>query len=281
MNDGIINWDVKPEIFWITDSFPLKYYGLLFVTGIIIGYFIVKRIYQKENIPIEQLEKLTTYIVLGTIIGARLGHCLFYEPLYYLRNPLEIFLPIKNIGGSYIFIGFQGLASHGGAIGILTAMILYCKKYKTKLLWVLDKVAIAIPVTGAFIRFGNFMNSEIYGKPTDGNWGVVFVQDDQIPRHPTQLYEAFSYLVIFGILYMVYTFRTNRRNGEIFGLFLILLFLARFIIEFFKANQVAFENQMTLNMGQVLSIPFIIAGILIIIWSRLKTQITTAPIKNS
>lgn len=186
MNEGwIFHWDVDPVIFWITDSFPLKYYGLIFVTGLLLGYFIVKRIYEKENIPIEHLEKLLIYIVIGTVVGARLGHCLFYDPEYYLSRPLEIFLPIAEVNGSFKFVGFQGLASHGGALGVLIAIIWYSKKYKTKLLWVLDRVAIGSPLAGAFIRLGNFMNSEIYGKPTNGNWGVVFRRDDLIPRHPT------------------------------------------------------------------------------------------------
>ncbi|WP_037320716.1 prolipoprotein diacylglyceryl transferase [Salegentibacter sp. Hel_I_6] len=274
LEGNILYWDTDPVILWITENFPLKYYGLLFVTGLFLGYFVVKHIYKKERIPTEQLDSLLTYIVLGTIIGARLGHCLFYEPSYYLEHPVEMFLPIKEINGSYQFIGFQGLASHGGAIGVLLAIILYCRKYKLKLLWVLDRVAIATPITGAFIRFGNFMNSEIYGQPTSGSWGVVFERDDLIPRHPTQLYEAFSYLVIFAILYAFYRAQPLKKpNGIIFGLFLILLFLARFIIEFFKENQVAFENQMTLNMGQLLSIPFMLIGVTIIVTVSRKKQI--------
>lgn len=273
MEDKIIYWDIDPVIVWITDSFPLKYYGLLFVTGLFLGYFIVKKIYKKEKIPVENLDSLLTYIVIGTLIGARLGHCLFYQPDYFLSHPIEMFLPIQKIEGSYKFIGYQGLASHGGAIGVLIAIIIYSKKYKIKLLWILDKVAIGIPVAGAFIRFGNFMNSEIYGKPTNGNWGVVFVKDDMIPRHPTQLYEAFSYLFIFLILYLLYNTKIIKtKNGQIFGVFLILLFLTRFIIEFFKENQVAFENQMALNMGQILSIPFILAGIILIIW-KMKSPV--------
>jgi len=269
MKDGIFYWNTDPVIFWITDSFPLKYYGLFFVIGLLLGYQIVKRIYIKENIPVENLDKLATYIFIGTLLGARLGHVLFYQPEYYFNHPLEIFLPIQEINGSYEFVGFQGLASHGGALGVLIAIIWYSIKYKTKLLWILDRVAIAIPISGAFIRLGNFMNSEIYGKPTNGNWGVVFQRDDLIPRHPTQLYEALSYFLIFAILMYTYKNSKNKNfNGVLFGVFLILLFLARFIIEFFKENQVAFENQMTLNMGQWLSLPFIIAGILLIILQR-------------
>ena len=265
MNDRIINWNLDPVIYWITDSFPLKYYGLLFAIGILLAHYVAKRIYIKENIPIENLEKLFIYVVVGIVLGARLGHCFFYEPSYYFKNPLEILLPIKKIGDAYKFIGFQGLASHGGGIGTLIAIGIYCKKYKTNYLWVLDKIAIATPIVAVFIRLGNFMNSEIYGKPTNGNWGVIFQRDDLIPRHPTQLYEAFSYLLIFGILMFIYKKTAKEKsNGLIFGVLLVLVFSARFIIEFFKENQVGFEDGMTINMGQILSIPFIIVGLILI-----------------
>ena len=273
MNDGIINWNVDPTIYLITETFPLKYYGLFFVTGILLAHYVEKRIYAKENIPIENLEKLFIYVVVGIVLGARLGHCLFYEPSYYFQNPLEILLPIKKIGDSYQFIGFQGLASHGGGIGTLIAIGIYCKKYKTNYLWVLDKIAIATPIVAVFIRLGNFMNSEIYGKPTNGNWGVIFQRDDLIPRHPTQLYEAFAYLIIFGILMLTYKKKAKEKsNGLIFGLLLVLVFISRFIIEFFKENQVGFENGMIINMGQILSIPFIIVG-LILIFARKKPNV--------
>jgi phosphatidylglycerol---prolipoprotein diacylglyceryl transferase len=272
MNDRIINWDLDPVIFWITESFPLKYYGLFFMTGILLAFYVEKRIYAKENIPIENLDKLFIYVVVGILLGARLGHCLFYDPSYYFENPLEILLPIKKIGDSYQFIGFQGLASHGGTIGVLIAIGIYCKKYKTNFLWVLDKIAIVAPIVAAFIRFGNFMNSEIYGKPTNGNWGVIFQRDDLIPRHPTQLYEAFSYLLIFGILMLIYKKKKEKSNGLILGIALVLIFLARFIIEFFKENQVGFEDGMAINMGQILSIPFVVAG-LILIFTRKKPSV--------
>jgi prolipoprotein diacylglyceryl transferase len=275
MKDKIIEWNVEPVIFWITDTFPLKYYGLFFMTGLLLAHYIIKRIYIKENIPIANLEKLFIYIVVGTLLGARLGHCLFYDPSYYFQNPVEILLPIKKIGDSYQFIGFQGLASHGGAMGVLIAIALYCKKYKTNFLWVLDRVTIVAPIAAAFIRFGNFMNSEIYGKPTDGSWGVVFQRDDLIPRHPSQLYEAFSYLLIFGILFLTYKNRAKEKaNGLIFGVFLVLLFLTRFLIEFFKENQVGFESEMFINMGQVLSIPFIIIGLILIITRKRQAENT-------
>tara|TARA_R110002049_G_scaffold272291_1_gene449773 strand:+ start:5130 stop:5984 length:855 start_codon:yes stop_codon:yes gene_type:complete len=269
MKDGIINWNVDPEIFWITDTFPLKYYGLCWAIGLVVGYFIVKKVYKKEKIPLEDLERLTMYIFVGALVGARLGHCFFYEPLYYFQNPLEIILPIRKVGESFEFIGFQGLASHGGVVGVIIGIILYARKTHTNLLWVLDRVALGSAVTAAFIRIGNLMNSEIYGKPTNGNWGVIFERDDLIPRHPTQVYEALSYFLIFGILVFIYkSNKIENKNGLLVGALLILLFTARFIVEFFKENQVGFEDSMTINMGQILSIPFIILGFAIIYWRK-------------
>ncbi|KAF2332074.1 prolipoprotein diacylglyceryl transferase [Flavobacterium nitrogenifigens] len=274
MMNGILNWNVDPVIFWITDSFPLKYYGALFACGLLLGFYIVRNIYKKENLSLDNLDTLLIYVIVGTVLGARLGHCFFYEPEYFLKHPIEILLPIQKIKGVYQFVGYQGLASHGGSIGVLTAMILYCRKYKVQFLGLLDKMAVAVPVTGTFIRLGNFMNSEIYGKPTNGNWGVVFERDDLIPRHPTQLYEAFAYLLIFGILFYMYKSEKIRSaQGLIFGTFLTLLFTARFIIEFFKENQEAFENSMLINMGQILSVPFILIGLALIFWKTRKVPV--------
>lgn len=265
MNDNLIHWNVDPEIFWITDSFPLKYYGLFWILGLILGYYIVQRIYKKEGVPTEQLEQLASYIFVGILLGARLGHCLFYDFEYYSEHLLEIVLPIREVNGSYQFSGFQGLASHGGVVGAIIAIAYYWKKTKTNLLWMLDRVSIGGTVTAAFIRLGNLMNSEIYGKPTDGSWGFVFERDDLIPRHPTQLYEAVAYLVIFAVLAFLYRKRTaTTRNGLLVGMLFILLFSARFIIEFFKENQVGFEDTMTLNMGQWLSVPFVVFGLLLV-----------------
>lgn len=263
-----INWNANPEFFKIFGIISIRYYSLLFVSGLILGYLIVRYIFNRENISYEKLDMISIYIFIGTIVGARLGHCLFYEPSYYLSNPLEIFLPIrKSITGSYVFTGYQGLASHGGAIGVLIATILGSRKFNFDLLWFLDRAAVAIPITGAFIRFGNFMNSEIVGKPTNSNLGVVFESVDMLPRHPAQLYEAFAYVLIFIILYMIYIrYNLKLKNGFIFGLFLFLLFMARLIIEFYKINQVDFESGMLLNMGQVLSIPFIVAGLVLMVW---------------
>lgn len=265
MNDNIIHWTVDPEIFSITDSFPLRYYGLFWILGLLLGYYIVQRIYKKEGVPTEQLEQLASYIFIGILLGARLGHCLFYDFEYYSDHLLEIVLPIREVNGSYQFSGFQGLASHGGVLGAILAITYYWKKTKTNLLWILDRVSIGGAVTAAFIRLGNLMNSEIYGKPTDGSWGFVFERDDLIPRHPTQLYEAIAYLAIFAILLFMYRKRTAAtRDGLLLGTLFVLLFSARFVIEFFKENQVGFEDTMALNMGQWLSLPFILFGLLLV-----------------
>ncbi|WP_394751017.1 prolipoprotein diacylglyceryl transferase [Spongiimicrobium salis] len=283
MTNGIINWNVDPEIFTILNTFPLRYYGLCWMLGLGLGYVIVKQIYKKENIPFENLEKLSMYIFIGAFLGARLGHCFFYEPEYYFQNPLEIVLPIKKIGESFQFIGFQGLASHGGVIGVIIGILVYARKTKTNLLWILDRVAIGGAVTAAFIRIGNLMNSEVYGKPTNGNWGFVFERDDLIPRHPTQIYEAFSYFSIFVILLLIYRSRKiEHKNGLLVGTLLILLFATRFFIEFFKENQVGFEDALAINMGQILSIPFIVLGFAIIYWRERigESKIITNKIKK-
>ncbi|MBQ0734621.1 prolipoprotein diacylglyceryl transferase [Aquimarina celericrescens] len=269
-----LEWNVDPEITRLFGTFPIKYYGILFVIGLLLGYEIVKRIYKSENVPVENLEKLSTYLFIGILLGARLGHCLFYDFEYFSKYPLEIFLPFRITNGNWSFTGFSGLASHGGSIGAILAIIIYRWENRISLLWILDRVAIGAPVTGAFIRFGNFMNSEIYGKPTKGDYGVIFMQNDLIPRHPTQLYEAFAYLIIFGLLWYLYK-KTNLKSKEgfLFGTLLIVLFTVRLLLEFFKENQVAFEDNMLFNMGQWLSIPFIIGGIVLLILSKQKNEV--------
>ncbi|WP_299313448.1 prolipoprotein diacylglyceryl transferase [uncultured Aquimarina sp.] len=272
-----LHWNVDPEIITLFGIFPIKYYGLFFVIGLLLSYTILKKIFLSENISLKNLDTLTNYIFIGTLVGARLGHCLFYDFAYFSNHLLEIFLPFKISSDGWTFTGFAGLASHGGAIGILIAITLFVIKTKTPFLWIMDKVSIVIPIGCAFIRFGNFMNSEIYGKPTNSNYGVVFVKDDLIARHPTQLYEAFSFLTIFITLWYLNKKKIFfEQNGVIFGIFLILMFSARFIIEFSKENQVAFEDTMTLNMGQWLSIPFIIVGIILITLRILKKKVATS-----
>ena len=248
--------------------FVIRYYSLMFVIAFGLGWYIMKRIFERENESLEKLDSLFIWTVLATLLGARLGHVFFYDWEYYRNHLSEILLPFR-FDPTFEFTGFQGLASHGGAIGVLTAIALYCKRCQFNFLWVLDRVAIATPLTGAFIRFGNFMNSEIIGEPTVTNFGIVFQRVDLLPRHPTQLYEAFSYLTIFLVLQWFYSNKKiKRQDGYIFGLFLIMLFGVRFILEFLKINQVDFENGMILNMGQLLSIPFILSGIGLIVWKK-------------
>jgi prolipoprotein diacylglyceryl transferase len=227
----------------------------------------VKDIFKKEAVPLKLLDTLATYLVVATIVGARLGHCLFYEPSYYLSNPLEI---LKVWEG--------GLASHGGTIGVLIALWLFARRYNLGYLWILDRIAIPTALAAFFIRMGNLMNSEIFGKPTDLPWGFRFVNAyDPLmtaePRHPTQIYEGLAYILTFVILmWLYYKKRKQLKDGFFVGLFLILVFASRFLIEFLKEPQVGFESSMTLNMGQWLSIPFIVGGFAIIIYPRLKAK---------
>ena len=248
----VIPWDVNPEIFRI-GSFAVRWYGLLFASSFLFGYIIMNRIFKNENLEEAVLDRLTVYMALGVIIGARLGHCLFYEPGYYLSHPLEI-----------LKIWHGGLASHGAAIGILIALWLFVRKEKKDYTWIIDRIAIVVALSGFFIRTGNLMNSEIYGVETTLPWGFVFLRNGETaPKHPTQIYEALAYLIIFLLLFRIYWRKKGEHiQGLLISLLLILVFTARFFIEFLKEDQVAFESTMKLNMGQWLSIPFIIVGVI-------------------
>ena len=268
-----INWNISPEIINIF-GISIRYYGILFVGGLLLSIYILKWIFEKENIPVEKLTTLSTYGLIGVFVGARLGHCLFYDPSYYLSNLLEMFLPIQqNAEGSYVFSGYQGLASHGGAIGLIIALVVYALKTKESFIKTIDLIAIVAPLAGCFIRLANLMNSEIIGIPTNVPWAFVFVSEDKLPRHPAQLYEAISYLLIFGLMLFLYkTKRDKLKNGFFFGLTLVLIFAARFFIEFIKEKQVPFEEQMLLDMGQLLSIPFVVIGLVFIVYGLVKTK---------
>jgi phosphatidylglycerol---prolipoprotein diacylglyceryl transferase len=273
MNQEFIKWNPDPEIINLF-GFSLRYYGILFASGIFISYLFLKRIFHKEDIAIENLEKLATYSVFGIIIGARLVHCIFYDPMYYLENPLEIILPIQYLpNGEFELTGYRGLASHGGVLGLIVALVLYTKKTGQPILHTIDLMAIVAPIGGFFIRMGNLMNSEIIGKPTNIAWAFIFERVDNIPRHPTQIYEGLSYLIISFILFQLYKPQKNQ-SGFLFGMSLILVFTARFFIEFVKEHQVDYESQMILDMGQVLSIPYILIGIGFIIYSKSKKSTT-------
>lgn len=273
-----ITWNVNPELFSI-GSLTVRWYGLLWAIGIWLALVVVQKIFKNEKLPDKWVDSLFIYTVIGTIVGARLGHCFFYEwkPLaepvtflgitftygnYYLSHPWELL---------YIWRG--GLASHGGAIGILIAMYLYNKNVSKKgFIWILDRLVIGAALTGAAIRLGNLMNSEIYGSATTLPWGFIFVRDGQTePMHPTQIYEMLYCLITFGITWWLYWKKqAYKKTGLIFGVFLIGIFGTRFLLEFIKLNQESFEAGMLLNMGQVLSIPFIIWGIWLIVRSSKK-----------
>ncbi len=270
-----IRWNIDPEIVNLS-GISLRYYGILFVGGLILCIYVLSWMFKRENISSDKLERLSIYCMLGIIIGARLGHCLFYEPAYYLQHPLEMILPIQQTpDGSYKFTGYQGLASHGGAIGIIVALFFYSRKTKEPILKTIDLIAIVAPLAGCFIRLANLMNSEIIGLPSNLPWAFIFVREDNIPRHPAMLYESLSYLLIFVVMILVYKKKRKKlAYGFFFGLSLILIFSARFFIEFLKERQVSFEEKMNLDMGQILSIPFIALGIGFIIYALIKTKKT-------
>ena len=265
-----IHWNIDPVMFNI-GSFGLRYYSLGFLIAFVLGYYIIYRMFKHEGVNLKYLDSLIVYIFLAVLIGARLGHCLFYEPDYFCTSEhwVEIFWPFHN--GH--FTGFQGLASHGAAIGIVTAMWLYWKRYKLNAWWFFDRLVIVVALGGAFIRLGNLFNSEIYGVETTLPWGFVFERNGEtVPKHPTQLYESFSYLIIFAVSLWYYIRKKGQfKTGTIFGWWLVALFGVRLLIEFVKNNQVDFEAGMALNMGQLLSIPFIVGG-LVIAWLAAKEK---------
>ena len=260
----IIHWNVDPVIFHI-GSFGVRWYSMGFLLAFLLGYCMVSRMFKREKVDPKYLESLLIYMFVAVLVGARLGHCLFYEPGYYLSGNhwIEIILPFGHSPDGWHFTGYEGLASHGAAIGIIIAMCLYFRKYRMNPVWIVDRMVIVIALGGAFIRLGNLFNSEIYGVETTLPWGFVFERNHEtVPKHPTQLYESFSYLVIFAVTFLVYLKKDGKlRPGVLFGWWLIALFGVRFLIEFVKEEQVAFEKGMSLDMGQWLSVPFILLGV--------------------
>lgn len=260
-----IYWNPSETIIQI-GSFAPRWYGLFWMVGLLLGAAFMFRLYKAQGIKEDEAQRLFIYVFLSVFIGARLGHCIFYEANYYFSSFshfLEIVLPIRfSEDGSWKYIGYQGLASHGGVIGLIIGLAFYHRKTKIPMLVVLDNMGLCACITAAFIRLGNLMNSEIIGKPTDAPWAFIFEKVDSLPRHPGQLYEAIFYLIFFLIIYLVYLKNKERvGSGLFFGLCLSLVFTLRFFIEFTKEVQVPFENNMYLNMGQVLSIPFILIGL--------------------
>lgn len=242
----------------------IRWYGLCFLAGFLIGYHFMRWVCQRENKPVEALDALLTYLIVGTIIGARLGHVIFYDPAYYSQHLLEVFEVWKG-----------GLASHGGTVGVFVAIWLFSRKYpQFKIAWLFDRIAIPVALTAAFIRLGNLMNSEIIGKPTDVPWSFVFLKVDNIPRHPAQLYESLTYLCLFFVLWGIYKKNPNRPPGLLFGISMIWIYGARILLEYLKENQEPFEAGMIMNMGQILSIPFVILGLVLVFRALRRSNAT-------
>ena len=253
-----MEWNPSPILLDL-GVLQVRWYGLMFASGIFLGYLTGSVILKREGKSQEDIDSLLMHMVLGTIIGARLGHCLFYEPEYYLANPLQI-----------LMIWQGGLASHGGTLGIMFAIWLYVRKHADQTwLWLGDRLTPSIAITAGFIRIGNFFNSEIIGRPTDLPWGIIFSRIDDLARHPAQLYEALCYWTTALVCFLIYRrFGAATPRGLQLGVMLIMIFGGRFFLEFIKENQVTFEQSMTLNMGQLLSVPFVLLGIGLIIFSR-------------
>jgi len=278
MNLLSIVWD--PSIGFELGPITIRYYSLMYIIGFAAGYYILKKIFENEKLDLKLLDPMLTYAVVGTLLGARLGHVFFYEWKSYFKDHLEeILLPIRHTAEGYKFTGFQGLASHGATIGIFLAVLFFWYKYlrgKQSFLWILDRITLTIPVGAALIRIGNLLNSEIIGKPTGTNYGFIFKKlGEDFPRYPTQLYEAGAYLsLLFVMLYLYWKTNLKKYEGMLFGIFFVLLWVIRFFIEFYKEPQDAEDAQLLsetgLNTGQWLSIPFIAIGIGFMIYSVWK-----------
>lgn len=261
-------------------SFAMHWYSLCWLIGLVLAYLIVRRLYKEQKIKDELFDPLFLYCFIGILVGARLGHCLFYQPDVYLsswKHFVEMFLPIEFTGNNdWHFTGYRGLASHGGTFGLMIALWLYVRRTKLNIWRVLDNIAIATPATAFFIRIGNLMNSEIIGKPTDVPWAFIFEQVDMLPRHPGQLYEALAYAVLMFIGWTIYRRRPQRvGTGYFFGLCLTYIFTARFLIEFTKEIQEPFEAALPINMGQILSLPFIAIGIACMVGGKWMKRLGT------
>lgn len=250
----MIHWNASPEIFTL-GPLQVRWYSLMFIIGFAVGFKMIEWMCKREGKPLDKLDTCLFYVMGGTLIGARLGHCLLYEPDYFLAHPLEILMVWRG-----------GLASHGGTAGVMLALWIFSRKnHEFSFSWLLDHLAVPTALIAGLIRIGNFFNSEIIGRPADLPWSVVFERVDQIPRHPAQLYESLSYFILFVINFWLYKRNPKRPAGFLFGLTMIWIFTARIILEFFKENQEPFEAGMLLNMGQLLSIPFILLGIFLVV----------------
>ena len=283
-----MNYELYPDlVFFHLGPLAVRWYGLCWLVGFAVAYLLVRRLYREQKIKDELFDPLFIYCFMGILLGARLGHCIFYEPDYFLtsvRGIIEMFLPIRFVdgninyagnwlfqltGGAAAFVGYEGLASHGGTLGLMIALWLYVKKTKLNIWTVLDNIAIATGSMACFIRLGNLMNSEIIGKVTDVPWAFIFERVDQMPRHPGQLYEAIAYAILFGILWYLHKRMPEKiGTGWYFGFCLAYIFTFRFFIEYTKEVQEAFEASLPLDMGQILSIPFVILGVWCMVRAR-------------
>jgi len=254
---SFITWNVDP-VFFHLGPFAVRWYGLMFAIGFMAGYFIVERMFRHEGAPARWLDILLIVLVLTTVIGARLGHVLFYEWGYYSQHPAEI-----------LRVWEGGLASHGATVGIFLGLCIFSWSVHKAPSWTIDKIVVPIAFVGGLVRLGNLMNSEIYGGPTDLPWGFIFVRDGiTVPSHPTQIYEALCYFLLFGLLLWMYWRRNaQERPWLLTGVFFVWTFGTRFLIEFIKNPQESWEADMTLNMGQLLSIPFVVIGVAMIIYA--------------
>jgi len=275
-----ILWNPSLEAFRI-GPIAFRWYSLCWLVGLLVAYLVVKRLYKEQKIADEKFDPLFLYCFIGILVGARLGHCIFYQPDYFLtswKGVVEMFLPIHiDPQGDWHMTGYQGLASHGGTLGLILALLLYIKQLKVPMWQVLDNIAIATGTTACFIRLGNLMNSEIIGRQTDVPWAFIFERVDMLPRHPGQLYEAIAYALLFVLMWVLYKKSTKANEqtkraipqvgtGFYFGLCLTYIFTFRFFIEYTKEVQESFEEGMMFDMGQLLSIPFVIIGV----WRMVK-----------
>lgn len=254
-------WDVNPVLLAL-GPLQLRWYGLLFVGSFFLGLILLKWMYKREGKNPEELDNFLVYVLIGTVIGARLMHCLAYEPEYYLSHPLEILKVWKG-----------GLASHGGLIGVVTAIYFFAKKHQQSFWWILARTSIPGALTAAFVRFGNLFNSEILGLPSEKPWAIIFARVDMIPRHPVQLYEAFAYLLLLAILLTIYRNVSSAFATKILpGIFLLYMFTVRFLLEYTKTRQAEYNIDLPLTTGQFLSIPFIILGLVWILWAFISNN---------
>lgn len=258
-------WDIDPILVSL-GALKIRWYGLMFASAFMASYSMMAWIYKRENKNVEDLDSLLWYLAIGTIVGARLAHCLFYDPAYYFSHPIK-----------FLAIWEGGLASHGGFVGILVALYLYKRKTGDSYLWLMDRVAFSGALATVLIRIGNFFNSEILGLPTDAPWAIIFARIDNLPRHPVQLYESFSYLLVFAVLFLVYKKTAFKPiKGLLFGLYTALVFMARFFLEFYKTRQESYSHEFWMTTGQMLSIPFFLAGVIFIVWSLRSYRINSA-----